>query len=120
MLWKTFFKYRVSNYREMKSVYKLFEYKSNTSPKEYVVCKNTILETITKENVKVVTESTNTEYSKQPKEVRMLAYKFLVDSFNSKYTTLSESQKQVLKKYINNVDNSSKLRTFRDRRKLTT
>ena len=42
----------------------------------------------------------------------MLAYKFLVESFNSKYTTLSEDQKQILRKYINNVDNSAKLRSF--------
>ena len=42
----------------------------------------------------------------------MLAYKFLVDSFNSKYTTLSESQKKVLRNYINNVDNSNNLRKF--------
>ena len=42
----------------------------------------------------------------------MLAYKFLVDSFNSKYTNLSESQKKVLRTYINNVDNSENLRKF--------
>lgn len=107
-----FFKYRVGNYRELASVYKLFENTSSASPKEYVVCKNTILEAITKEPTKVVTEEANTEYKEQPKEVRMLAYKFLVNSFNSKYTKLSEAQKQVLKKYINNVDNSGKLRTF--------
>ena len=107
-----FFKYRVNNYREMASVYKLFEHTSTTAPKEYVTCKTTILETITKENVEIVTESTDKEYNNQPKEVRMLAYKFLVDSFNSKYTNLSESQKKVLRSYINNVDNSAKLRTF--------
>ena len=106
-----FFKYRVNNYREMASVYKLFEHTSSTSPKEYVTCKTTILEAITKENVEIVTESTNTEYNNQPKEVRMLAYKFLVDSFNSKYTNLSESQKKVLRSYISNVDNSAKLRS---------
>ena len=107
-----FFKYRVNNYREMASVYKLFEHTKSDSPKEYVTCKTTILETITKENVEIVTESTNKDYNNQPKEVRMLAYKFLVDSFNSKYTNLSESQKKVLRSYINNVDNSAKLRTF--------
>lgn len=107
-----FFKYRVSNYREMASVFKLFEYNQSTSPKEYVTCKNTILETITKADVEIVTESTDKEYTSQPKEVRMLAYKFLVDSFNSKYTNLSETQKKVLRTYINNVDNSGKLRTF--------
>lgn len=107
-----FFKYRVNNYREMASVYKLFEHESGQSPKEYVTCKTTILEAITKENVEIVTEETNDDYKKQPKEVRMLAYKFLVESFNSKYTTLSEDQKRILRNYINNVDNSAKLRTF--------
>lgn len=106
-----FFKYRVNNYREIASVYKLFEHTSSTSPKEYVNCKTTILEAITKENVEIVTESTNKDYNNQPKEVRMLAYKFLVDSFNSKYTNLSESQKKVLRSYISNVDNSAKLRS---------
>jgi hypothetical protein len=107
-----FFKYRVTNYREMASVYKLFEHTQVTSPKEYVDCKNTILEAITKKDVEIVTEATNKEYAAQPKEVRMLAYKFLIDSFNSKYTKLSESQKLILRNYINNVDNSSKLRKF--------
>jgi hypothetical protein len=107
-----FFKYRVTNYREMASVYKMFENKSLASPKEYVTCKNTILEVITKSNVEIVTESDNTEYNTQSKEVRLLAYKFLVESFNSKYTTLSEEQKMILKNYINNVDNSTKLKSF--------
>ena len=107
-----FFKYRVNIYREFASVYKLFENTQSASPKEYVTCKNTILETITKQNVEIVTENEDTAYTNQPKEVRMLAYKFLVESFNSKYTTLSEDQKQILRKYINNVDNSAKLRSF--------
>ena len=107
-----FFKYRVTNYREMASVYKMFEHTQSTSPKEYVDCKNTILETITKKDVEIVTETTDKEYASQPKEVRMLAYKFLIDSFNSKYTNLSESQKGILRNYINNVDNSDKLRKF--------
>lgn len=107
-----FFKYRVTNYREMASVYKLFEHTQSTSPKEYVNCKNTILETITKKDVEIVTETKNKDYTSQPKEVRMMAYKFLIDSFNTKYTKLSESQKLILRNYINNVDNSSKLRKF--------
>ena len=107
-----FFKYRVNNYREMASVFKMFEHTQSVSPKEYVDCKNTILETITKKDVEIVTETTDKEYASQPKEVRMLAYKFLIDSFNSKYTNLSESQKTILRNYINNVDNSDKLRKF--------
>ena len=107
-----FFKYRVSNYREMASAYKLFENVESTSPKEYVDCKNTIFEAITTDKVVIKEEKVSEEYSKQPKEVRLLAYKFLVDSFNSKYSGLSESQKLILKNYINNIDNSDTLRKF--------
>ena len=35
-----------------------------------------------------------------------------MDSFNSKYSGLSESQKLILKNYINNIDNSNTLRKF--------
>tara|TARA_B110000285_G_scaffold119536_1_gene135295 strand:- start:334 stop:1179 length:846 start_codon:yes stop_codon:yes gene_type:complete len=107
-----FFKYRVNSYREMASVYKMFENVAATSPKEFVECKNTILETITKRDVEIVNETTDKEYASQPKEVRMLAYKFLIESFNSKYTTLSEDQKNILRNYINNIDNSAKLKSF--------
>ena len=107
-----FFKYRVSNYKELASAYKLFENTESNSPKEYVDCKNTIFEAITTEKVVIKEEVSNKEYSKQPKEVRLLAYKFLVDSFNSKYSSLSESQQLILKNYIENIDNSGKLRKF--------
>lgn len=107
-----FFKYRVSNYKELASAYKLFENSESQSPKEYVECKNTIFESITTDKVVITEDVSNKEYQKQPKEVRLLAYKFLVDSFNSKYSTLSESQKLILKNYINNIDNSQNLRKF--------
>ena len=107
-----FFKYRVNNYKELASAYKLFEHTELNSPKEYVECKNTIFEAITTEKVVIKEEVSNKEYSKQPKEVRLLAYKFLVDSFNSKYSSLSESQQLILKNYIENIDNSGKLRKF--------
>ena len=107
-----FFKYRVNNYKELASAYKLFEHTESNSPKEYVDCKNTIFEAITTEKVVIKEQVTNKEYSNQPKEVRLLAYKFLVDSFNSKYSSLSESQQLILKNYIENIDNSGKLRKF--------
>ena len=107
-----FFKYIVNNYKELASAYKLFEHTESNSPKEYVDCKNTIFEAITTEKVVIKEQVTNKEYSNQPKEVRLLAYKFLVDSFNSKYSSLSESQQLILKNYIENIDNSGKLRKF--------
>ena len=109
-----FFKYRVSNYKENASIYKLFEHTTSDNPKEYIECKSTILESLTnsnKSNDKVVS-TINEEYSKQPKEVRLLAWKMLVENFNNKYTTLTEKQQDILREYINSVDNSEKLKKF--------
>ena len=107
-----FFKYRVNNYKELASTYKLFEYKQENSPKEWVDCKNTIFESIITKKEQLIDEKINEEYTTQPKEVRLLAYKFLVDSFNEKYSSLTLEQKNVLRTYINNIDNSEKLRKY--------
>lgn len=105
-----FFKYRVSNYKSLASIYKLFENKEGTSPKEWVECKNVILENVTK---KPKTEkAVNNQYVNESKDVRLLAYKFLVDKFNEKYKVLTTEQKLVLRNYINNVDNSDNLKRF--------
>ena len=42
----------------------------------------------------------------------MLAYQILVDKFNTKYKTLNESQRNLLKNYINNVSNTNSLKEF--------
>jgi len=105
-----FFKYRVSNYKSLASIYKLFENNEGTSPKEWVECKNVILENVTK---KPKTEkAVNNQYVNESKDVRLLAYKFLVDKFNEKYKVLTTEQKLVLRNYINNVDNSDNLKRF--------
>ena len=109
-----FFKYRVSNYKENASIYKLFEYQNVESPKEYVECKSTLLEHLTgkSQNTDKITTTINEEYSKQPKEIRLLAWKMLVENFNNKYTNLTAKQRNILKEYINSIDNSEKLKTF--------
>jgi hypothetical protein len=109
-----FFKYRISNYKETASVYKLFEYKNSDNPKQYVECKSTLLEHLTgkSQNSDKVVTAINEDYAKQPKEVRLLAWKMLVENFNNKYTNLSDKQRSILKEYINSVDNSEKLKKF--------
>ena len=108
-----FFKYRVTNYKENASIYKLFEYSSSDNPKQYVECKSQLMEHLTgKTSNDDIVSKVNEEYSKQPKEVRLLAWKMLVENFNSKYTNISSKQRSVLKEYINSVDNSDKLKTF--------
>jgi hypothetical protein len=109
-----FFKYRVSNYKENASIYKLFENTTSDNPKEYIECKSTLLESLTgkSQNNDKVVSTINESYSKQPKEVRLLAWKMLVENFNNKYTTLTDKQQDILREYINSVDNSAKLKKF--------
>jgi aspartate ammonia-lyase len=52
------------------------------------------------------------EYRKQDDEVRMLSYKLLVENFNKKYSNLSVNQKNLLKEYINNINNTGKLSEY--------
>jgi hypothetical protein len=106
-----FFKYRVNDYKSLASIYKLFENTESVSPKEWVDCKTVILENVTKK-VKSLKEVTTDEYTKESKDVRLLAYKFLVDKFNDKYKVLTTEQKSVLRNYINNIDNSDNLKRF--------
>ena len=49
---------------------------------------------------------------KQDKDIRLLTYKILVESFNKKYNNLNDAQKNLLKEYINNVNNTSKFKDF--------
>ena len=52
------------------------------------------------------------DYKKQEKDLRLLTYKILVETFNKKYTSLNESQKGLLREYINNVTNTSKFNEY--------
>ena len=109
-----FFNYRVGNYKENASVYKLFEHNNSDNPKEYVECKSTLMEHLTgkAQSSDSVVNTINEDYSKQPKEVRLLAWKMLVENFNNKYTHLTDKQRSILREYINSVDNSEKLKKF--------
>jgi len=52
------------------------------------------------------------EYANMDKGSRILAYRMLLEKFNSKYATLSDRQKLILKEFINNISNTTKLRDF--------
>ena len=110
-----FFNGRISNYRVLASIYNVFQ--SETSQEEFkpdhiVSSKFTVLEHITSKKVseEEVKEKVLKEYSKKDKDLRLLAYEILVDKFNKKYKKLDESQKDLLKHYINNISNTNSLR----------
>ena len=106
-------KIRINNYKELASVYKIFEYTESDNPKQLLECKNVIVEymvtdTKTSNQKNIVLE----KYKSHDKDVRLLAYKLLVDKFNKKYSSLDENQKQVLNKYIVHVNDTESLKIY--------
>lgn len=106
-----FFAARVSNYQVQASIYKLFEFAEVDNPAEIVRSKTTLSEHICNKHVAdkpLVQEF----YRNQDKDVRLLSTKLLIDKFNSKYEVLSESQKKLLREFVNNVSETKSLKDF--------
>lgn len=113
-----FFKARVENYKVHASVYKLFEdiIGNSINPADVITSRNTLLEHITNKKVpkETIRSQVMEEYEKLDKDIKLLAYKSLVERFNEKYSVLNEKQKNLLKQYINNVSNTTTLRDYID------
>jgi hypothetical protein len=104
----------ISNYKVLASIYKVFESKraEGYDIKDIFNSKITLIENITS---KPAIKAQPTEdkklietYKQQDKDLRLLTYKILVETFNKKYTNLDDSQKNLLKEYINNISNTTK------------
>ena len=113
----SFFKNKVSHYKISASIYSLLEINKSTNfiaPDVILTNKVTLLEHLTKGDVNTDNIETKIveEFKSQDKDIRILAYKILVEKFNSKYSNLNEKQKLVLKEYINNISNVDYLRRF--------
>lgn len=106
-----FFQTKVQNYKLLASIYKIFEYNELDNPSEITRSKFTIIENMTVEQKRQVIEENHTLTS-EPKEIRLLSYKILVEKFNQKYGDLSTEQKAVLREYISNVSNTNNLKSF--------
>ena len=113
---ESFFKAKVNNYKALAAAYTLFESAMESKfvePKQLVLNKLTLMEHITKKTLIENTESEVSQaLSKEDKNVRILAYRMLIEKFNSKYSTLSERQKSVLKEFINNISNPEHLKVY--------
>jgi hypothetical protein len=110
-----FFKSRVSNYRLNASIFKLLESNiTSNNPTQIMKCRYNIIEHITGTHTsnKHDNDTVLNEYSKQEKDVRLLSYKILLEKFNTKYGKLNSRQKSLLREYINNISNSSKLKKY--------
>ena len=110
----------ITNYKVLASIYKVFESKKaeNYDIKDVFNSKITLIENIisrpTTNKVEATSDSTKLieTYKKQDKDLRLLTYKILVETFNKKYTNLDEKQKGLLKEYINNMSNTSKFKDY--------
>jgi len=106
-------KIHISNYKPLASIYMIFEYEETSNPKQLLECKNVIIQngTIT-EKKQIEKDLVLESFESQPKDIRLLTYKLLVDKFNEKYSVLDESQKQLLNKYITNVNDTAALKEY--------
>jgi len=108
----------ITNYKVLASIYKVFESKRENGYdiKDIFNSKITLIENITsKPSIK--TQPTEDKklietYKQQDKDLRLLTYKILVETFNKKYTNLDDSQKNLLKEYINNITNTTKFKDY--------
>ena len=116
-----FLKGSISNYKLLASIYKVFEESVNSvdcDPREIFKARTCIVESIAapKTPTRLVSEDEKKDlikvYQQQNEDVRLLAYKLLVDSFNEKYKGLDEKQKILIREYINNISNTNSLRQY--------
>jgi len=112
-----FFKAKISNYKLLSSTYTLLE--ANASPvrnlETIINSKINILEHITENPLIPNTPlPIANEFEGLDKGTRALVYKIMLEKFNTRFDTLSNEQKEVLKEYINNISNTTQLKSFVD------
>jgi len=112
-----FFNHKLPNYKIYAAFYSLLEI-ANTpeavDPEQIINNKVTILEHLTAAKITEgkVRDEVMFEFENADKDVRLLAYKMVLENFNEKYDTLHPKQKSILKEYITSIDNTSRLREF--------
>jgi hypothetical protein len=112
-----FFKTKLPNYKVQAATFTLLEIYGGeqlSNPDQIIENKTVLLEHLTKSNIdkKEVKRNILEEFKHQDKDIRVLAYRVLLEKFNNKYADLNSNQKSILKEFINSVDNTPKLKEF--------
>lgn len=110
-----FFRHQVPSYKGYAAFYKLIEiYNSDklSETNEIIDNKITILEHLTEKPVseKRVKQDLVEEFAKYDKDLRVLTYKVMLEKFNGKYANLNKGQKEILREFINSIDNAPRLK----------
>ena len=103
-----FFKTKLPNYKAQAAIFTLLEvYNSEnlSNPDQIIENKTVLLEYLTNSNInkQEVKDNILEEFKNQDKDIRVLAYRVLLEKFNDKYADLNTHQKLVLKEFINMI-----------------
>ena len=112
-----FFRTKLPHYKTFAAFYTLTEIENTDAlvdTNQIVNNKVTLLEHLSSSNIKEekVEADVLQEFQSFDKDTRMLTYRILMENFNGKYSDLYDSQKEVLRQYINSVDSTPVLREF--------
>jgi hypothetical protein len=112
-----FFNHKLPNYKMFAAFYTLTEIanaQNTIDPDQAINNKVTILEHLTAAKIaeSKVRDEVMGEFEKADKDVRFLAYKMVLENFNTKYNDLHPRQKEILKEFITSVDNKPRLKEF--------
>ena len=106
-------KIHINNYKVLASINMIFEHEESDNPMQLMECKRAIASNSMLTNVnKTIKDPVIERFESQPKDVRLLTYKLLIDKFNEKYSGLSEDQKRLLNKYVTNVNDTTALKEY--------
>ena len=119
---KEFLSCKIPNYVVHASIYKTFASDSAVRTSTEIVnvreiadARFTLVEHLAGKHIrKDATRETEmlSEFKQQSEDMRLLAYKLMVDKFNEKYNGLNDRQKNLLREFINNVANTNSLTQY--------
>jgi hypothetical protein len=112
-----FFKTKLPYYKTQAAIYTLIEATGSDkkqSHEQIITNKLVLLEHLTSSTKRIDKPKDDIigEFSQYDAGTRILTYKILLEKFNTKYSDFSNDKKLILKEFINNVDNTDKLKTF--------
>jgi hypothetical protein len=117
---KEFFSARIPSYKVYASIYKNFDAAVNGMTNVFLVeelanSQFTLVEHLSGKTANKQVRENNelaTIIRGQDEHIRYLTYKILIERFNEKYKGLDEAQRNLLKEYIYNASNTSKLKSY--------
>lgn len=111
-----FFQAKIKNYKLLASTYTLFEsinVKGFGNPEVIINSKLNILEHITSSpDTKLSLTPIVEELMTLDKGTRALAYRIMLEKYNTKFDGLNPEQKEILKEYIHSISDAPKLKEF--------